>query len=72
MQQGGGGWLTANFVKLSACTAAGVVFGFATEKAKGINAKTYYKKLIMQTQRSIFVYIIEVLSLNIGPLGTHF
>jgi hypothetical protein len=30
------GWLTvANFVKLSVCTAAGVVFGFAAEKAKG-------------------------------------
>ena len=29
-------WLTtANFVKLSACAAAGVVFGFAAEKAKG-------------------------------------
>ena len=57
MQQGGGGWLTANFVKLSACTAAGVVFGFATEKAKGMNAKTYYKKLIMQPTE-VFLYIL--------------
>ena len=32
----GGGWLTVNFVKLSACTAAGVAFGFAAEKAKGM------------------------------------
>ena len=37
MRHEGGGWLTANkFVKLSACTAAGVVFGFAAEKAKGM------------------------------------
>ena len=36
MQHEGGGWLTANFVKLSACTAAGVVFGVAAEKAKGM------------------------------------
>lgn len=26
------------FIKLSACTAAGVVFGFAAEKAKGVNS----------------------------------
>ena len=36
MRHEGGGWLTANFVKLSICTAAGVVFGFAAEKAKGM------------------------------------
>ena len=36
MRHEGGGWLTGNFVKLSACAAAGVVFGFAAEKAKGM------------------------------------
>ena len=37
----GGSW----FVRLSACTAAGVAFGFAAEKAKGMNpySGTAYK-----------------------------
>ena len=35
-REGETSWLTtANIVKLSACAAAGVVFGFAAEKAKG-------------------------------------
>ena len=35
-REGEASWLTtANFVKVSACAAAGVVFGFAAEKAKG-------------------------------------
>ena len=31
-----GNLLTSNFIKLSTCTLAGVAFGFAAEKAKGI------------------------------------
>ena len=33
---GGGSWSSTGFVQLTACTAAGVVFGFAAEKAKGM------------------------------------
>lgn len=32
----GSRWMTSALVKLAACTAAGVVFGFAAEKAKGL------------------------------------
>ena len=35
-QDGGGTWLASKFIKLSACTVAGVIFGVAAEKAKGI------------------------------------
>ena len=34
-QDGGGSWLASKFIKLSACTVAGVIFGVAAEKAKG-------------------------------------
>ena len=48
-REGGGGWLTANFVKLSACTVAGVVFGFAAEKAKGMKHTLHCIKSCLDT-----------------------
>lgn len=52
MRHEGGGWLTGNFVKLSACAAAGVVFGFAAEKAK------VYIPVVIQNQMSFSQFIM--------------